>query len=45
MDTVRFMFDGQTVQAMDTAADHDMEDGDVIEVFQQQTGGKASARF
>lgn len=37
--TVRFRFDGQPISENDTPRDLDMEDGDTIEVFQQQTGG------
>jgi len=37
--TVRFRFDGQPISESDTPRDLDMEDGDTIEVFQQQTGG------
>ena len=37
--TVRFRFDGQAISENDTPRDLDMEDGDTIEVFQQQTGG------
>ena len=38
--TVRFRFDGQPVTENDTPQGLEMEDGDTIEVFQQQTGGK-----
>jgi len=37
--TVRFRFDGQAISENDTPRGLDMEDGDTIEVFQQQTGG------
>jgi len=37
--TVRFRFDGQPISENDTPRGLDMEDGDTIEVFQQQTGG------
>jgi small ubiquitin-related modifier len=36
---MRFRFDGQPVGETDTPVQLDMEDGDVIDVFQQQTGG------
>ncbi|XP_025200563.1 small ubiquitin-related modifier 2-like [Melanaphis sacchari] len=38
-DTVRFRFDGQAINVTDTPASLDMEEGDTLEVFQQQTGG------
>lgn len=37
--TVRFRFDGQAINEMDTPSSLEMEDGDTIEVYQQQTGG------
>lgn len=37
--TVRFRFDGQPITENDTPQGLEMEDGDTIEVFQQQTGG------
>ncbi|XP_037069792.1 small ubiquitin-related modifier 3-like [Pollicipes pollicipes] len=37
--TVRFRFDGEPVTESDTPLTLSMEDGDAIEVFQQQTGG------
>ncbi|XP_026819436.1 small ubiquitin-related modifier 3-like [Rhopalosiphum maidis] len=37
--SVRFRFDGQSVNANDTPASLNLEEGDTIEVFQQQTGG------
>ena len=40
--TVRFRFDGQPISENDTPKGLDMEDGDTIEVFQQQTGGASS---
>ncbi|KAF2346636.1 Rad60/SUMO-like domain [Trinorchestia longiramus] len=40
--TVRFRFDGQAISENDTPRGLDMEDGDTIEVFQQQTGGLSS---
>jgi len=39
MSTVRFRFDGAPISENDTPQGLDMEDGDTIEVFQQQTGG------
>ena len=40
---VRFTFDGQRLNAGDTAAGLGMEEGDTIEVFQEQQGGMVSA--
>ena len=37
--TVRFRFDGQPISENDTPQGLEMEDGDTIEVYQQQTGG------
>ena len=37
--SVRFTFDGQRVNAADTAQSLGMEEGDAIEVFQEQQGG------
>lgn len=39
MGAVRFRFDGNPINAEDTPMRLDMEDGDGIDVFQQQTGG------
>jgi len=39
MSTVRFRFDGAPISENDTPQGLEMEDGDTIEVFQQQTGG------
>jgi len=39
MHAVRFRFDGEPVTENDTPQSMQMEDGDSIEVFQQQTGG------
>ena len=36
---VRFRFDGNPINETDTPTHLDMEDGDSIDVFQQQTGG------
>ncbi|XP_060857975.1 small ubiquitin-related modifier 2-A-like [Metopolophium dirhodum] len=38
-ETVRFRFDGQAITATDTPASLEMEEGDTLEVYQQQTGG------
>lgn len=38
---MRFRFDGQPINETDTPSQLDMEDGDVIDVFQQQTGGSS----
>lgn len=40
MATVRFRFDGQAINETDTPSSLEMEEGDTIEVYQQQTGGK-----
>ncbi|XP_060845873.1 small ubiquitin-related modifier 3-like [Rhopalosiphum padi] len=37
--SVRFRFDGQPVNTIDTPASLKLKEGDIIEVFQQQTGG------
>ena len=37
--TIRFSFDGTRINESDTPKSLDMEDGDTIEVFQQQSGG------
>lgn len=42
--TVRFTFDGSRIQDSDTPKSMDMDDGDTIEVFTQQTGGQPSKR-
>ena len=39
MATVRFRFDGQAINELDTPETLEMEEGDTIEVYQQQTGG------
>lgn len=39
MATVRFRFDGQAINELDTPDTLEMEEGDTIEVYQQQTGG------
>ena len=39
MQTIRFSFDGTRINESDTPKSLDMEDGDTIEVFQQQSGG------
>lgn len=36
---VRFRFDGQPISEVDTPASLEMEEGDTIEVYQQQLGG------
>lgn len=36
---VRFRFDGHPIKETDTPALLDMQDEDIIDVFQQQTGG------
>lgn len=37
---VRFRFDGQPINETDSPHQLEMEEGDTIEVFQQQTGGQ-----
>lgn len=39
MQVVRFRFDGQAINENDTPTSLEMEEGDTIEVYQQQTGG------
>lgn len=39
MESLRFRFDGQAINETDTPMQIEMEDGDSIDVFQQQTGG------
>ncbi|CAH0546974.1 unnamed protein product [Brassicogethes aeneus] len=39
MQVVRFRFDGNPINETDTPTTLDMEEGDTIEVYQQQTGG------
>lgn len=43
--TVRFTFDGSRINDNDTPKTMDMDDGDTIEVFTQQTGGGFSNCF
>ena len=38
--TIRFSFDGTRINESDSPKSLDMEDGDTIEVFQQQSGGR-----
>jgi len=42
LQTIRFSFDGTRINESDTPKGLDMEDGDTIEVFQQQSGGESS---
>lgn len=42
MAAVRFRFDGQPINEADTPMTLEMEEGDTIEVYQQQTGGCVS---
>ena len=37
--TSRFVFEGTKLLKDQTPADHDMEDGDIIDVFEEQLGG------
>merc|ERR1712002_81593 len=39
MEQMRFRFDGQAISEIETPAQLEMEDGDTIDVFHQQTGG------
>jgi len=39
MNQVRFLFEGQRVQPSDTPDTLDMQDGDTLEVHQEQVGG------
>jgi len=41
--TVRFLFEGQRVQKDDTPDSLEMQDGDTLEVHQEQLGGTAVA--
>jgi len=43
LQTIRFSFDGTRINESDTPKSLDMEDGDTIEVFQQQSGGEDQA--
>lgn len=45
MATVRFRFDGQAINETDTPLSLEMEEGDTIEVYQQQTGGVALCKL
>lgn len=40
MQVVRFRFDGTAISETDTPTTLEMEEGDTIEVYQQQTGGQ-----
>ena len=37
--SVRFLFDGERIGEQQTPAELDMEDGDTIDVYMEQTGG------
>ena len=39
---MRFRFDGNPINETDTPTGLDMDEGDAIDVFQQQTGGSSS---
>ncbi|XP_028418057.1 small ubiquitin-related modifier 1-like [Dendronephthya gigantea] len=39
LNSLRFLFDGQRITDDQTPKDLEMEDDDVIEVYQEQTGG------
>lgn len=43
MQVVRFRFDGSPINENDTPTSLEMEEGDTIEVYQQQTGGGFSS--
>ncbi|CAH3130928.1 unnamed protein product, partial [Pocillopora meandrina] len=40
LNSLRFLFDGQRINDDQTPKDLEMEDDDVIEVYQEQTGGQ-----
>jgi small ubiquitin-related modifier len=42
--SVRFLFDGRRLRPDDSAQSVGLEDGDAIEVFQEQTGGECSSK-
>ncbi|CAG8495933.1 2313_t:CDS:2 [Paraglomus brasilianum] len=42
MASVRFLYDGERIQAHHTPAELDMEDGDAIDVMVEQLGGAVS---
>ncbi|EGI63783.1 Small ubiquitin-related modifier 3 [Acromyrmex echinatior] len=42
---VRFRFDGQPINELDTPTSLEMEEGDTIEVYQQQTGGFSGSHW
>jgi len=39
VDTLRFMYEGRRINDFDTPKQLDMQDEDIIEVYQEQTGG------
>merc|ERR1712012_259702 len=43
MEQMRFRFAGQAISENETPSQLDMEDGDTIDVFHQQTGGTHSS--
>lgn len=43
MQVVRFRFDGSPINENDTPTSLEMEEGDTIEVYQQQTGGNVGS--
>ena len=45
LSTIRFVFDGTRLKESDTPKSMDMEEGDAIEVFTQQTGGSVHSDF
>lgn len=44
LEQMRFRFDGQAISENETPSQLDMEDGDTIDVFHQQTGGDGGLR-
>lgn len=40
VNSLRFLFDGRRINDDETPKQLEMEDGDVIEVYQEQVGGK-----
>ncbi len=45
MTTLRFLFDGKRINDDDTPKALEMENDDVIEVYQEQTGGGSGVGF
>ena len=45
LESLRFTFDGNRLRPTDCPNDHQMEDGDTLEVFQEQTGGGGESKI